>query len=371
MKIYRHTMNIKSLLICCAMFGLAACSSNQKQPDSRPPADSVITVTTALPSQTLQNSITASGEVEAAQSATISTRMMGYITAIKVKVGDRVQKGQLLVTISNQDLMAKRQQANAAIAAAQANFNNAQKDYNRFTKLYQQQSASAKELDNVTLQYDAAKSNLLSAKELRKEVDASLAYTAITAPFSGNITQKMMDPGSMASPGAPILVLEQDGRYQVSASVTESEVGLLHAGAPAVLYISSINKTIKANVSQVSESAAETGGQYLVKIAIPAGENTGVYAGMYVNVTFPVPAKQFIAGDADGNAIMVPASSIVRQDQLTGLYIVDDNQAMLRWVRLGKTAGTRVEVLSGLNPKEKFIVSASGRLYNGAPVKVQ
>lgn len=370
MKLHSQTMNIKSILICCAMFGLAACSSKQKPTDNQPPADSVVTVTTALPSQTMQNSITANGQIEAAQSATISTRMMGYITAIKVKVGDHVKKGQLLVAISNQDLMAKQQQANAAIAAAQANFNNAKKDYERFTQLYQQQSASAKELDNVTLQYDAAKSNLQSAKEMRKEVDASLAYTDITAPFSGNITQKMMDAGSMASPGMPILVLEQDGRYEVSASVSEGEVGLLHIGSPAVLYISSINKTIKTNVSQVSESSAGTGGQYLVKIAIPGGENAGVYAGMFVNVTFPVSAGQTAAA-TDGNAIMVPESSIVRQDQLTGLYIVSNNQAVLRWVRLGKTSGGQAEVLSGLNRNEKFIVNASGRLYNGAPVKVQ
>ena len=81
---------------------------------------------------------------------------MGIITTLKVKVGDHVSKGQVLATISNQDILAKRAQADAIIMQAQATLTSAQKDYDRFTILYKQQSATAKELDNVTLQYNSA-----------------------------------------------------------------------------------------------------------------------------------------------------------------------------------------------------------------------
>ena len=68
---------------------------------------------------------------------------------------------------------------------------------------------------------------------------------------------------------------------------------------------------------------------------------------------------------------MVPLSAIEHKDQLTGLYTIGtNNTALLRWVRLGKTYGDQVEVLSGLEKNEPFIVSAAGKLYNGIPVKI-
>ena len=108
---------------------------------------------------------------------------MGYITMLKVKAGDHVSKGQLLATISNQDMLAKRAQTDAMIAEAQASVNSAQKDLDRFTTLYKQQSATEKELDNVELQYNAAKSRLEAARQMRNEVNANLGYSHLTAPL--------------------------------------------------------------------------------------------------------------------------------------------------------------------------------------------
>ena len=115
---------------------------------------------------------------------------MGYITKLTVQVGDHVHKGQLIATISNNDIVAKRAQAEAMISEAEAALKNAQKDYDRFSALYKEQSASAKELDNVTLQYNSAQSRVESAKQMRNEINAMLAYTQLTAPFAGIVTQK-------------------------------------------------------------------------------------------------------------------------------------------------------------------------------------
>ncbi len=353
-----------------AMVTLSACSSNDNL-ESNKNKDKPIEVTVGIPSSSSQQGINVSGQIEASQSANISTRVMGYITMLKVKAGDHVNKGQLLATISNQDILAKRGQSDAMISEAQAALKNAQKDYERFNTLYKQQSATAKELDNVTLQLSSAKARLEAAQQMRNEVNAQLNYTNLTAPFSGIVTQKLADAGSMASPGMPLLTLEQVGSYQVSASVPENVINQIHPGANAALSIGALNKTINGKIAQINQSSQFSGGQYIIKISIADADKNDLYAGMYVNVSIPI--KQAITDSADENtAVTVNAASIENKDQLTGLYTISSNStALLRWVRLGKTYGDKVEVLSGLQKNEQYIVSADGKLYNGAPVKIK
>ena len=183
------------------LFGSACSSSSEKEVImEKIPA---VEVSVENPLINTDNSIAATGQIESAHSANISTRVMGYITSIKVKAGDRVNKVQLLITISNEDVKAKLAQADAMIASAQAYFKSAEKDFSRFANLYNQKSATAKELDDVTLQYQAAKAGLQSSKQMKAEANAMLAYTNITTPFSGVVSQKLMDAGSMANPGMP------------------------------------------------------------------------------------------------------------------------------------------------------------------------
>ena len=363
----KRTLKIFSFFLTLT---LAACSSNDKT-KSIQNTDTPVLVTVATPSSGEQQSVAISGQVEAAQSANISTRIMGYITMLKVKVGDHVNKGQLIATISNQDILAKRAQADAMINEAEASLKNAQKDYDRFSVLYQQQSATAKELDNVTLQLNSSKLRLEAEKQMRNEVNAQLSYTNLTAPFSGIVIQKLADAGSMASPGMPIVTIEQTSSYQVSASVPESNIKLINPEAEAILSISAIGKTIKGKVTQINQSSQFSGGQYIIKISIPDNDKNGLYAGMYVNVTIPLK-QAAVASDGDKAEVLVPLASIENKDQLTGLYTISSNNtALLRWVRLGKTFGEKVEVLSGLEKHEQYIVSADGKLYNGVPVKIK
>lgn len=364
-----HKNRTLQLFTAIGLLLINSCSSNEKK-DMQTNADTAILVTISQPSADAKQGLAVSGQVEASQTANISTRVMGYITKINVKVGDQVNKGQLLATISNDDILAKRAQADAMIAEANAAAQNAQKDYDRFTALYKQQSASAKELDNITLQYSSAKARLEAAKQQRNEVNAMLSYTNLTAPFAGTVTQKMMDAGSMANPGMPLLTIEQSGSYQVSASVPESEISLIKENAPVTINIDAIHKSIKGTIAQIAQSSQSSGGQYIIKIHVADNEKQGLFAGMFANVAIPVTQ---VAKTTDASSqVMVPVSAIEYKDQLTGIYTIGSNHtALLRWVRLGRTQGNQVEVLSGLAANEQFIVNAEGRLYNGVAVKIK
>jgi len=361
-----NTHILPSVAIVLTMTFIFGCSSHPS--DQSTQSDSTVTVTLSKATASNGGEINLSGQLISAQTASISTRMMGYITAIHVKVGEKVEEGQSLVNIASQDIAAKRAQADAAVAQREAALENAKKDYERYKVLFSQQSASQKELDNMTLQYRSDQAQVAAAKEMRKEADANMAYANLTAPFSGVITQKMADAGSMASPGMPILMLERTGRYQVNAYATESQISMLRTGMALTVTIRSANKTLHTAISEISRSAENSGGQYLIKSDIPDNEATGLFPGSYVSVSVPVKATT----NATDGQVLVPLSAIVHQDELSGIYTVsNDNRAMLRWLRLGKTQGDKVEVLSGLSSNDAFISNADGRLYNGVPVKVK
>ncbi len=309
--------------------------------------------------------ISASGQIQAVKSANLSTRMMGYVQELSVKTGQKVQKGDLLISISNTDLLAKKGQAEAGVLQAEAAFQNAEKDYERFKILFAKKSASQKELDDMTTRYEMAKAGLDAAREMENEVNAQFSYANIRAPFSGIVTNTFIKVGDMANPGMPLLSLEAPGKMEVAAMVSESDIKNVQEGMKADISLKSIGKTVEGVVSEVSLSAKNTGGQYVVKIDMEAPDSS-IYAGMYANVQIHGSANNLEEGSV---SVWIPKEALIHEGQLTGVYTVgSENSAILRWLRTGRDMGDEVEVLSGLKSGENYILSADGRLYNGVAV---
>jgi RND family efflux transporter MFP subunit len=309
--------------------------------------------------------LSASGKIEAVNSANISTRMMGYVDKIYVQVGDKVTKGQQLISINNADLSAKLAQVNAGITEATAAFTNAEKDFNRFTALFKENSASQKELDDITANYNMAKARLEAAKQMKNEVNAQFSYSNIRAPFNGVVTNKFIKVGDMANPGMPLMEVESPGNFQVLAMVPESEILQIKSGSEVEIMIKTLNESFKGTVAEVSTSAKNTGGQYMVKVLLNESK-ANLLSGMYATVQFPTTKK------ANNGRVLVPMDAIVQNGQLSGVYTVSEsNTALLRWLRLGRTYGDSVEVLSGLSAEEQYIISAEGKLYNGVKISIQ
>ncbi|WP_166383446.1 efflux RND transporter periplasmic adaptor subunit [Polaribacter sp. 11A2H] len=309
--------------------------------------------------------LSVSGKIQASNSADLSTRMMGYVKKVHVNVGDKVKKGQLLISINNADLQAKKGQVNAGITQAKTAFNNAEKNYNRFKNLFESKSVTQKEMDDMTANYEMAKAGLESANQMKNEINAQFAYSNITAPFSGVVTSKNIESGDMASPGMPLISIETPKEFEVIAMVPETEISQIKKGITVNVLVKSMDKTLTGKVTEVSTSAKNTGGQYLVKINLDKTD-VPVLSGMFATVQFPVERK------VKSELVLIPNEAIVTNGQLSGVYTVSEsNTAMLRWLRLGRTYGNSVAVLSGLNADESYIVSAEGKLFNGAKVSVQ
>lgn len=355
---------IYTLLLLSAVLSFTACTntSEEKAVDNAP---AVAVTISSVAAENNTPFLTASGKIEAAKSATLSTRMMGFVDKVHVNVGDKVSKGQLLVSINNSDLSAKQAQTTAGITEAQAAFNNAEKDYQRFQNLFADNSASQKELDDQRARFEMAKARLEGAKQMKNEVQSQFAYVNLRAPFNGVITNKFIEAGTMANPGVPLISVEGPGNFEVTASVPESEISKIKSGTEVQVIVKSSDKILPGTVTEVSSSASNTGGQFLVKVILDKTD-ASILSGMYATVQFPIEKT------TDITAVLVPEEALVKRGQLTGIYTVSQsNTAILRWLRVGRTFGDNVEILSGLSSDENYIISSESKLYNGAKLTIK
>jgi RND family efflux transporter MFP subunit len=362
----QYSLLYKSILLVWILV-VFACSSHKEESKEQTSIENPIKVHVKKPLVTNLPTISASGKVVALNAATISTRLMGTVMEVKVSVGNKIKKGQILLVIHSQDLQAKIAQDQAILNEANAALKNATLDLERFTELHKQKSVSDKELENVTFQYNSIKAKVEAASQMKTEAVAQLRYSSLVAPFDGIVVQKMINEGDMASPGMPLLAIEQNSQLQIETTVTENDISKIKMGNEAWVWVKSLDKKLKGSIVEMSSSSVQSGGRFVVKIKIPDSEQKGLWAGMYVNISIPTQTNSNIA-----SAIFIAESAVFHKNELDGIYTVGANQtALLRWVRLGKKYDNQIEIISGLAAEEHYILDADGRLHDGVPVTIQ
>ena len=329
------------------------------------------------------------GTVQAETASTIGAKLLGTVTAVRVQEGDRVRMGDVLVTIDERQVGAQRQQAEAALAearqmeqaagaardAAVAGADLATATYNRYQTLLAQESVSRQEFDDVTARFRQAQASFGQSEDMLKaavqrvrQAEAALtsarvsaADAAVKAPFDGIVTAKMVDAGDLAAPGRPLLSLEKEGGHRVDIRLPEAYVHAVRPGQTAPIRIGRTLQTpIEGVIDIVAPAADPDSRSFLVKVRLPSRGD--LRSGMFARVEVIVGESQLMA---------IPSSAIVRQGQLTGLFVVTaENTARFRLIRTGRNMGDgMVEVLSGLPDGTRFVVNPSPELVDGASVE--
>ncbi|NUM81376.1 efflux RND transporter periplasmic adaptor subunit [bacterium] len=302
-----------------------------------------------------------SGNVEGDKKVTLSTKIMGQITALPYDVGTRVSAGQSVIKIKSDDLAAKRAQIKANKAEAEAALKNAETNFRRIQQLYDNKSASKKELDDIETMYTMATAKVNAITEMEKEIDDVLDYSDIVSPINGTIIQKFTEEGNTAAPGMPLLMIEDIGSLKVLTKVPESEIGLFKIGSAVTVAIDAIDREMNGVVEQINPSGNGMSRQFDVKIRLN-GSTQDIKSGMYARVILASGSKHIIA---------LPKNSLIHRGQLEGVYTLNHrSEAVLRWVRTGKTFGDHIEILSGLKDGERVIASSEGLLKDGMKVEV-
>ena len=178
------------------------------------------------------------GAVISEHQVQVASRLMGYIREIPVHEGDAVKAGQLLFSIDPTDIRGQVEQARAGVAQANAALNDAQADFERFSRLYKDESIPKVQYDKVKLQYNIAQSQAIAAQAGLNTAESQLRYAEVRSPINGIVTQKMASKGDLAAPGRPVLVVEDPARLMVQTSVSNETYSHLKMGGSATVEIS-------------------------------------------------------------------------------------------------------------------------------------
>ena len=330
----------------------------------------------------------ASGTVRARQIAGIAAKITANILEVRVHAGDRVQAGQTLIVLDRRDLEASLRRAEAAgaeagsavtetesaIASALATVDLARVTHKRFQDLLAKASVSQQEFDESQARLKSAEAALEMAVSKRRQVEArrsqaeaevaatrvTLGYATLAAPFAGLVTERNADPGSLATPGVPLLTFEREGNLRLEASIDESRLGVVQAGDSVAVELDGLNRTVSGRVGEIAPSVDSATRTFTVKIDLPG--LPGLRAGMFGRVGFAAGKRE---------AVMVPQSAVLERGQIRSVRVVEGDTARLRFVTLGESRGNSREILSGLVPGEKIIVGGPTLLADGSRVAIQ
>ncbi len=318
------------------------------------------------------------GTVVSKNQARIEPRIAGQVVEIRVQAGDPVKKGDLLVRIDDERLLSRlsqaRQQLQASIArrdealqavnSARAAFSRAESSYNRIKKFYEAEAATKQELEEIQSAYlqaeaalkrarqgvSGAESGVLLAREMVREAEIAHGYTDINAPADGSILKRLVDPGDMAAPGLPVLILQTAGGLQLEASVRESLISTVRSGDILNVRLSALDKTVKAEIDEIVPSIDPLTRTFLLRADLP--ESQYVYPGMYGKLLIPY---------LEIPVILVNQKAVRRVGQLELVTVKTEDGWQRRCVKTGKLHGDRVEILSGLSGHETVLIEEPGK----------
>ncbi|BBP03210.1 efflux RND transporter periplasmic adaptor subunit [Sulfuriferula plumbiphila] len=347
---------IKSAAVALGLaLALAGCSEKDQQQQTTTQAATVTADMAVVQKTVLPIIATAPGSVIAEQQAQIASRLMGFIREMNVQEGQSVVAGQRLFTVDPTDIQGQVSQAKAGLAQAEAALADAKNDYQRFGALYKEEAIPKQQWDKVRLQYQVARQQAAAARAGLGTAAAQMRYATLTAPFAGIITQKLANVGDLATPGRPVLMLENPARLQVQTSVSSDVFAHLKLGDSVSLQVNGTGTAITGTIARLVPAADPVTRTYLVKIDLPQG--TRFKSGMYVLVAFPT-------GQREG--VRVPQPAVLDRAGITGVFVVDaQGIAHYRMVRVGDTSAGQVEIQAGLTPGERVVTSATANLQSG------
>ena len=375
------------LLLPIPVLLLTSCGPEPPRRAAQPQTPPVAVQAAAVATEDWPTSYEATGTVRARTTATISSKVMGYVQQVSAQVGERVRQGQTLITLDARDLDASLRRAEAgraevesaipelenATAAAKANLDLAQTTFKRMEELAAKNSISNQELDEAAARLKAAQANYDMVRSRRAQINSKMAvveqdiraagimrdYAKMAAPFSGVVITRTVEPGNLATPGVPLLTIEQDGLYRLEVSVDESRLASVRAGQ-AVEAVLEADRKQNARVAEIVPSVDAASRTYIVKLDLPAAPQ--LRTGMFGRAVFPLGVQKVVA---------VPLTALTERGQLQSVFVVEDGVAHTRLVTTGRRTKDAAEILSGLNAGEKVVLPVPAGLQDGARVEVR
>jgi RND family efflux transporter MFP subunit len=346
------------VLLAALILVLRGASNRAHAPVAAAAAQAVTTKT--LETMQISRGVTANGTVYAWQEIVVGPEVGGYrVAAVNVEVGDRVRKGQELVQLAEDLLAAEVASQRANVEQAQASLENAESAYRRAHSLSGSGALSQSDLDKLRAEELAARARVAVSKAELQASDLRLRHTHVTAPDDGVISARSVNVGQVAQVGSEMLRLLRKGRVEWRAEIPESRIREIRVGQ---------------SVKLTTADGAQLDGK--VRAIAPTVESSTRAALVYVDIPSTGAARpgMFARGEillGQAAASMTPLSSVVTQDGYTYVFVVNDQQQVVRRrVETGAVHDNQIEIVAGVQPGERIVDKGAGFLKDGDRVRV-
>jgi membrane fusion protein (multidrug efflux system) len=295
----------------------------------------------------VNNQIDITGTIDANERVSLISQTAGNITGIYFTEGTRVQKGQLLVKVYNQDLQASLQQNEAQMILA--------RDINNRNKVLYQKEAVSKE------EYETSLSSLNSLKAQADVIRAQISRTEIRAPFSGVIGLRNVSPGGYLSPATPIATLVNIDPAKLTFSVPERYLPIINKGSKVSFTIESSRESFNATVYAIEPELDANSRTITVRAKAPNPKNL-LTAGSFAKINLTL--------DQIPKTIMVPTDCVIPDLKSSKIYIYKNGIAVAQNVKTDLRTDTKIQVIDGLKAGDSIVVSGLIQIRPKSPLKI-
>jgi membrane fusion protein (multidrug efflux system) len=287
------------------------------------------------------------GSIQASQRTAVGSQILAKVEEVRVRAGDVVEQGDLLIVLDSRDLEARVAQAQEAVSAAEADAARAEADLARYVDLRQQNVISQSEYDRVESAALVARATLAQSRRALDEAQVSLTYASIHAPISGRVVERLIEPGDQASPGQALLTLYNPDVLRLEAPVREGLATTIRIGDEMEVRIDTHQREVTGVVQEMVPQAETGSRSFLVKVLLPRSED--LYTGMFGRLLIPAGERQ---------RLCLPLAALEQVGQLEFVEVVrPGGEIERRLVVTGEHSEQgQVEVLSGLASGETVLL---------------
>ena len=333
----------------------------------------------------IADQLEAGGVVAAKETATLTSRIVAPVIEVRVRAGERVRAGDLLVVLDDKAMADQARAAEAAAGAAQQGLTVATSEqaaavaerklatvsHSRIASLHERRSATTQELDEAEARLSSAVARAESASARVAQANAQLvaaraaadaattteSFGLVKAPFDGLVTERLTDPGNLASPGMPLLRLDSTGAPHVDVRVDEARERYVREGDRVEVRFeegAGASRAVEGVVTEIARAVTADERAFMVEVSLPSDHTPRT--GTFARVRFRGASRE---------ALVVPATTIRHQGQLSTVFVVEDGVARLRLLQTGYEGAEGVEVLAGLNRGEVIVNAPPPELTDG------
>lgn len=316
----------------------------------------IVTVKTAR----IAHDISVTGSIAPVRQTILNARVAGEIKQINVREGQSVQAGQLLVMQDERDLVAQVQQADASLLSAKAELALAQQNLARIKPLHQQNYVSSNDLANAERQLDIRQAQTKSADISLKQARQQLNDMAVRAPFSGTVSERLVDVGQSVAPNTPVLKLVDLNQVELVAQVAATEVSLISVGQ--IVYFSADGfegQTFAGRITRINP-VAKAGSRRVDVYALVNNQKGLLRGGLF--------AKGYVRDDKAVQGVAVPFSAVQEKQGKNQVHVIRDNRLVAQAVSVGRRdENTSMVLVTGLTEGERVLLlpplpSSEGRV---------